>query len=203
MEGLFRAIMEGDEGDVIRLLDADPALLDNREDDDGERPLARAALYGQLGVMRLLIERGANTNATGHRGRTALYYAAEQGTEEVVALLLNKGAHANIGNEYGATPLMRACVHGNLGVVKVLVQHIGRQGLDETSNSGWGVLHYAARCGHAEVVRCLFLAGADPTITENRGRTPRALAEQDHYDEGPRQGRARCVAVFQVRSRTC
>jgi hypothetical protein len=50
MGDIFRAVREGNEEEVIRLLDADPALLENREGDDGERPLTWAALYGQLGV---------------------------------------------------------------------------------------------------------------------------------------------------------
>jgi hypothetical protein len=204
MERICRAISEDNEEEVIRLLDADPALLE-REQYDGDRPLAFAAATGHLGVVLLLIERGANINATGDGGNTALHWTAVQGHEEVVALLLEKGAHANTRDNYGRTPLMLACVNGHLGVVKVLVQHMGGQGLADRSNaSGRTVLHFAACLGHEEVVRCLLLAGADPTITENRGRTPRALAEQiDDYSETTREGRARCVAVFQARPRTC
>jgi ankyrin repeat protein len=204
MEEFFRAIREGNEGEVIRLLDADPALLENREDDDGDRPLTSAALYGQLGVTRLLIERGANINATGYDGNTALHYAAEEGYEEVATLLFHKGAHTNTGNDYGATPLMRACANGRLGLVKMLLQHMGGQGLDERNPlSGWTQLHYAANGGREQAVRFLLLAGADPTITNNEGRTPRAIAEEYHYIERIREGRARCVAVFQVSPLTC
>jgi ankyrin repeat protein len=31
------------------------------------------------------------------------------------------------------------------------------------------------------MVRFLLLAGADPTITNNEGRTPRAIAEENDY----------------------
>jgi ankyrin repeat protein len=203
MGDIFRATEEGNEGEVIRLLDADPALLE-RENDDGDRPLAVAGLSGQLGVVRLLIERSANINATGDRGYTALHMAAEQGTEEIVALLLNKGAHANSSNQYGETPLMRACGHDHLGVVKMLVQHLQGQGLNGSDTIlTLTALHWAANGGHDEVVRFLLLAGADPTIRDNEGRTPRALAEENDDDERSRQRRARCVAVFQVRPLTC
>jgi hypothetical protein len=50
MGDIFRAAEEGNEEEVIRLLDADPTLLE-REDDDGNRPLLMAAWYGQLGVV--------------------------------------------------------------------------------------------------------------------------------------------------------
>jgi ankyrin repeat protein len=198
MGDIFRAAGEGNEGEVIRLLDADPTLLE-REDDDGDRPLAVAALSGRLGVTTRLIERGANINATGAGGNTALHYAARRGYEEVVVLLLREGAQANTRDNDGMTPLMWACVNGHLGVVKMLVQHMGGQGLDNGDDTRWRELHFAAYWGHEEVVRFLLLAGADPTITDSRGSTPRALAEQNDYHQWIREARARCVAVFQVR----
>jgi ankyrin repeat protein len=202
MGDIFRPAMAGNEGEVIRLLDADPTLLD-REDEDGDRPLASAAWHGHLGMVRLLLERGANINATGDGGDTALHLAALWGHYEVLALLLDKGAETNSRDHYGHTPFMRACFNDHLGVVNMLYQHMQGQGLDDRSDSGWTALHYAARCGSEEVVRFLLLAGADPTITNNEGRTPRALAEQTDDIEILREGRARCVAVFQVRPLTC
>jgi ankyrin repeat protein len=201
MGDIFRAAEEGDEEEVIRLLDADPLLLEG-EDNNGDRPLAVAALFGQLGVVRLLLARVANINATGNGGQTALHYAAEYGYEEVVALLLDKGVHANSRDHHGNTPLMLACENGYLGVVKMLVQHMGGQGLDDGDDRRWTAMHYAVYWGHSEVWSDLLLAGADPSVTDNEGRTPRAIAEENHFIEGVREGRARCVTVFQVRPLT-
>jgi ankyrin repeat protein len=198
MGDIFRAIADDNEEVVRRLLDSDPGLVE-RVDYDGSRPLVLAAWRGRLGVVTLLIERGANINATGAWGCTALHTAAEQGNEEVVALLLDKGAQANSRDQRGRTPLMPACCWGHLGLVKMLVQHIGHPGLDEKELlDGWTALHYAARDGRVEVVRCLLLAGADPTITDDEGRTPRALAKGNDQIQRRRRTRARCVAVFQV-----
>jgi ankyrin repeat protein len=202
MEDIFEAAGEGNEEEVRRLLDADPALL-GRGCDDGENLLALAAANGHLRVVRLLIERGVNISATGDGGNTALHYAAEQGYEEVVALLLDKGAHGNTRNQLGVTPLMWACEGGHLGVVKMLVQHRQGQGLQKRSGRGWTALHWAAYAGNQEVERFLLLAGADPTITDNEGRTPFALAEENHYYQIFVEGRARCVAMFQVRPLAC
>jgi ankyrin repeat protein len=203
MEDIFEAAEEGDEEEVIRLLDADPLLLEG-EYNNGDRPLAVAALCGQLGVVTLLIARGANIDATGFRGRTALHQAGRGGNEEVVDLLLDKGAHANGRDDDGFTPLMLACDNDHLGVVKMLVQHMGGQGLDEGNVRGWTALHYAANWRQEEMVRFLLLAGADATITTNRRETPRALAEKDHrHSAVPRPGRARCIALFKVRPLTC
>jgi ankyrin repeat protein len=202
MGDIFEAARQGNEEEVIQLLDADPALLE-RENNFGDRPLAVAALSRQPGVVTLLIERGANISATGYEGLTALHYAALKGTEEVLAFLLNKGAHANSRDEYGATPLMSACSNGYLGVVRMLVQHMEGQGLDYQSVAGRTAMHCVTGWGHDELLRCLLLAGADPTITDIEGMTPRASAEVNQHDERIGEGRARCVAVFQVRPLAC
>jgi ankyrin repeat protein len=204
MDEFSTALREGNEGTVLRLLDADPALLERAGDFLGNRPLAKAAERGHLGLVRLLIERGANLNGTGATtGFTAVHWAAQKGHVEVVTLLLSKGAHADIRID-GVTPLMWASGYGRLEVVKVLVQHMRGQGLDERTEVGMTALHFAACMGHEEVVRFLLFAGADPTITNNEGRTPRALAEETMtYSESLRQGRARCVAVLQVRPLAC
>jgi ankyrin repeat protein len=199
MAAIFEAAREGNEEEVKRLLDADPLLLE-REDDRGDRPLAWAASSGQLGVSRLLIERGANIDVTGCEGKTAIHYAVEEEAEEVVALLLDNGAHANSRDVYGFTPLMDACDNDHLDVVKMLVQHIGRQGVRTRSYDGTTALHCAAESGNDEMVRILLLAGADPTIRDYDGRTPRAFAE-NYYDIEFEEEHERCVAVFQVRPR--
>jgi ankyrin repeat protein len=197
------ALWEGNEGTILRLLDTDPTLLE-RMVDRWDRPLAIAARDGHLGVVGLLIERGANVNATGACGLTALHIAAQYRHPEVVALLLDEGAHANVRDDDGMTPLMLASDSGHLDVVEMLVQHMGGKGLDERSDRGWTALHYAAAGGHVEVVRFLLLAGADSTTTHDEGMTPRAVAEEgNRYDEMVLEGRARCVDVFQVRPLTC
>jgi ankyrin repeat protein len=195
MGDIVRAARAGNEAEVLRLLDADPALLESTEY-DRQRPLGAAAVAGHLGVVRLLLEKGANINATAAGGRTALHWAVDRGCEHVVALLLSKGAQANIRGEHGTTPLMWAAYMGHLGVVRMLVQHMGGLGIDERSYRGWTALHHAACGGHEEVVRYLLLAGCDPTITAiHTGMTPRAVAQQ--------YGRQRCVAVFEVRQHMC
>jgi ankyrin repeat protein len=142
-------------------------------------------------------------------GKTALRYAAQAGHEEAVAFLLGKGAEASARDIDNETPLMRACDNGHLGVVRMLVQHTGGGGVDARDGSqGWTALHGAASEGREEVVRFLLLSGADPMITDSKGRTAHALAtpeQPEHVDmhEELRTRRARCVAVFRVSEPTC
>jgi ankyrin repeat protein len=154
-------------------------------------------------VVTLLIERGANINATGDEGKTAVHYAAKWGIEDMMAFLLTKGAQANIRDGDGMTPIMLACFEGHLGVVKMLVQHMGVQGLNDRNAKGWTALHWASAGGHEKVARFLLLAGADPTITDNGGMAPITLATENYCCQGTREGRARRLPVFEVTPQTC
>jgi ankyrin repeat protein len=153
--------------------------------------------------VTVLIARGANIEGAGTWGRTALHNAAEEGHEEVVAWLLDKGADARSRDDNGMTPLIMASGSGHPGVLKMLYQHMQGQGLDDGDDQRWTALHFSASVGREEAVRSLLLAGADPTVTDDEGRAPRALAEENDFFESIRKGHPGCVAVFQVRSLTC
>ena len=83
-----------------------------------------AASNGNTAVVRLLIERRADVNATSCGGWTALHGAASclQSAQTVAMLLLGETAnvHAASGVE-GQTPLHVAAKHGRLGAATLLV----------------------------------------------------------------------------------
>ncbi|CAK9064156.1 unnamed protein product [Durusdinium trenchii] len=74
-----------------------------------------AAEHGDLEVVRLLLEAGADKNATTTDWSTALMRAAELGHLEVVRLLLKAGAD-------GATALIDAAEYDQLEVVRLLLE---------------------------------------------------------------------------------
>ncbi|KAF7994848.1 hypothetical protein HCN44_004320 [Aphidius gifuensis] len=59
---------------------------------DGRTPLHYAADYGQNEVVRYLLDKGANANATDKHGITTLLAAIWEGHTNCVKLLLEKGA---------------------------------------------------------------------------------------------------------------
>jgi ankyrin repeat protein len=172
---MFKAARQGDEGLVSRLLATNPELLETA-DTRGDVPLTVAARYGQLGVVKLLVQRGPNVNALGRRLRTALHQAANHGHGEMAAFLLEHGAQVSSRDAYDRTPLSLACKQGHLGVVRLLQQHLGAQGLEGRDRWGMTALHHAAEKGHDEVVAYLVAQRADASIRTNRGETPLSLA---------------------------
>jgi len=67
--------------------------------------LARGDKGNTLERMAILLERGADTDARGPAGRTALHYAAASGASPKVELLLTHGANRRAKDESGLTPL--------------------------------------------------------------------------------------------------
>jgi ankyrin repeat protein len=143
-------------------------------------------------VARVLLARGADVNRGNSIGRTPIHIAALEGHEEVVTLLLRAGADIRLrGITYLGTTLMGACCVGHLGVTRLLLRHMKGEGLDDTGDGGKTALWWACGRWHAEICRALLLAGADQTIADVSGLTPRQEAQRAG-DYNP------CVAVFEV-----
>jgi ankyrin repeat protein len=188
---VFQAVVRGDGDEVARLLDAEPHLLEARDARrDDATLLGVAAQKGHVGVVRLLLGRGTEVNAAGRFGYTALHEAAVTGHEEVVNVLLSSGADSSIKTNNGCTALMWASCRGHVGVVKQLLQHMQGRGLNERDSLGRTAVWLTCWHGYVEVLRLLLLAGADHIIGNNRGRTPRQIAEQT--------GQTECVALLEV-----
>ncbi|MBI4886199.1 MAG: ankyrin repeat domain-containing protein, partial [Acidobacteria bacterium] len=58
-----------------------------------------------LEVTRLLVDLGADVNATGEHGWTALHGAAYKGVDAAVRFLVERGARTDVLDDYGQTPL--------------------------------------------------------------------------------------------------
>jgi len=84
-------------------------------------PLYIVALRGHVGVMTLLLNAGADYNATDMYGVTPLHNAAFNGNVGAVKLLLAIGADYSAKNQTGHTPLYEAASNDCIEVVKLLL----------------------------------------------------------------------------------
>jgi ankyrin repeat protein len=202
------AAMDGDVGEVERLLGQDPGLL-NARDVLGMTPLIWASVKNRIDVVRLLVTRGAALDEPSLQGYTALLLASGCGNTPVVRLLVERGADPAIATPGGVTPLMVASCNGRLEVVRLLLGHPrAKATIDFRDCHGETALRAACYKGHAGVVMALLEGGADPTIADADGVTPMAIAKQhpddddeeekDEHDPVSAEGRRECVAALEV-----
>jgi quinoprotein dehydrogenase-associated probable ABC transporter substrate-binding protein len=93
----------------------------------GYTPLMLATGNGAEAVVRALIGKGADVNASNSGGVTALMIAAADGNAAMVELLMRAGANARAQTERGDTALSIARARGDERVIKLLDGH-GRPG---------------------------------------------------------------------------
>ncbi|MFZ4762866.1 MAG: ankyrin repeat domain-containing protein [Alphaproteobacteria bacterium] len=87
-----------------------------------ETPLHQAAEKGDVNLIYLLLEHGADVNARDQMGRTPLFYIFT-GTPEAANLLLHSGADPETVNQQNSTPLHTAIYFSNPDMVELLLQH--------------------------------------------------------------------------------
>lgn len=70
----------------------------------GDYPLHKAAIWGDTQAAKVLLDHGADINATGEDGDTALHRAIAGDHPEMVRFLLSRGADPDLKNRYGQSP---------------------------------------------------------------------------------------------------
>jgi cytohesin len=160
----------------------------------GQTPLQIAAELGNADVARVLLEEGADVDATVtwrgiDLGTTALHGAVGSfGKRSVLDALLDGGADANAVAVDGSTPL-RSFVDllpielgadlGGEGAIVARVERLLDAGADPEirGSDGNAALHVAVRSGDTAVVEALLRHGANPNARGHRGASPLHFAE--------------------------
>ena len=116
---------------IVRHLLAHGAAVTARTEGRGETPLHWAVGAGRTRVARILVERGADVNATDESGFTALHWASFLADAVLADLLLDAGADANKPDRRGRTPLYWAAGRYRREVAVVLRNRGGQLRLDQ------------------------------------------------------------------------
>jgi ankyrin repeat protein len=142
--------------------------------------LMLAAKDGNEVLVALLLDVGANLEATDSRRRTPLFKAAPSGNEAVAKMLLKNGTNINMQDYRGHTPLSYAARAGREATVKLLLKAGAK--VDLKDNDGWTSLSHAARQGCEPVVKMFPDAGAEFNIKDNDGRSPLRIASYASHE---------------------
>jgi ankyrin repeat protein len=132
--------------------------------------LPAAAIVGDAGAVRRLLDLGFPIDATDAQGCTALLRAAGGGHRECVELLLERGADPRIAAQTGATPLSAAVSMRHAAIVDRLLA--AGAGLEQRLPGEVTVLMLAAALGLPDLAARLLQSGADVHAFDAQGLTP-------------------------------
>ncbi|KAF8692214.1 hypothetical protein HU200_039817 [Digitaria exilis] len=143
----------------------------------------RAAIDGDLRVLKAMAKEVNLREAKDSEGRSALHLAAGKGHLEVCRFLAEElGLDVNSTTPDGSSPLHFAGFRGDESVLRYLVGRGGDPGLP--NSAGATPLCNAAHHGNCEAVRVLLSMGVVVDALSNRG-TPLHLAAANGYDQAP------------------
>jgi hypothetical protein len=153
--------------ELLRLSGADP----NVQGYKGNAPLHSAACFGNVEMVQVLLNLGADVNIRNNDSRTPLNYIPEgpsgyseapnypQSLANVARLLLDRGADINARDNEGRTPLHTTTNLRRIEVIPVLLERGANVGAEDKEGSTpfW----LAKKRGYDEIMRLLSEHGAE------------------------------------------
>lgn len=141
---------------------------------DRYTPLHRAIAIGNLNLVQLIIEHGANVNleSAGPCGLSPLnilsmFYSKTKDAYDIYELLLKKGAYCNEPDRCGQSAFHVALMSQPLKIIQLFLEY----GADMKTVNGYGytALHHAAKNPHTDVVEFVLSLGFDIECQDKYG----------------------------------
>ncbi|XEV07444.1 hypothetical protein FSHL1_012731 [Fusarium sambucinum] len=156
---------------------------------NGQPPIITAARSISLvGALKVLLDKGANPDATDRRGKSALHFLGSPTAlirsgpsvrlnETAIRILLSHNVSVSLGdNESGGTPLHAAAFGSNLNTLQLYLSSCPSeersQALRSKNNFGETLLHHGAVGAKRDIVEFLLSQGLDVNGTNKNGWTP-------------------------------
>uniref|UniRef100_F6X8R1 Ankyrin repeat and SOCS box protein 3 n=1 Tax=Equus caballus TaxID=9796 RepID=F6X8R1_HORSE len=149
---------------------------------EGFCALHLAASQGHWKIVQILLEAGADPNATTLEETTPLFLAVENGQVDVVRLLLRHGANVNGSHSMcGWNALHQATFQENAEIIKLLL----KKGANKECQDDFGItpLFVAAQYGKIESLSILISSGANVNCQALDKATPLFIAAQEGHVE--------------------
>ena len=138
-------------------------------DDSRATSLILSVLGGHLGLVELLVAKGADVNHQKEGGHSSVQYAVSKGFKPVLEFLISKGADVNAVDDRQDSSLHRAATLGRTAIAKILIDNGAN--VNVQNREGNTPLHLALEDEQSEVAFLLYEHGADPKILNRAKQT--------------------------------
>ncbi|KAI1395557.1 ankyrin repeat-containing domain protein [Hypoxylon fuscum] len=144
--------------EVVKLMLDMSADIDTTLKENGWTALSYASYNGNVPLVRLLLERGANVHSISAEEYTPLQLALVKGHVDVVQCILDRGIPIDFAHQkFGY--LLRASKQGFTPMVRLLIDQ--GASINGPSTLGQTPLILASESGHIEIIKILLDEGAD------------------------------------------
>jgi ankyrin repeat protein len=140
----------------------------------GDTPLTAACKNNQLSTVELLLNNGANPNATDESFTPPLIWAARGGNHSIMNALIKNGANVNGFDEQKRTALIAAARSDDVLAAEVLVRY--DSSLDWGDKDGISALGWACIRANLNICKYLLQLSCEINKPDVLGRTPLHLA---------------------------
>jgi ankyrin repeat protein len=140
-----------------------------------------ASYYGNIQMVQLLVQHGADVNALGGDYGSALQAASYDGHIDIVQLLIEHGADVNAQGGHFGSALQAASHNGHMNTIQLLIEH----GADVNAQGGHfgSALQAASHNGHMNTIQLLIEHGADVNVQVGfYGSALQAVSHNRHPD---------------------
>ncbi|MGD9563574.1 MAG: ankyrin repeat domain-containing protein [Pyrinomonadaceae bacterium] len=166
---LSRAVAADEVDEVRKLLAAGENVNGQDKNYDGVTPLFVAVENGNLEMVKLLLDHGADANAVDNTKRTPLMSLDSDATPELVERLIRAGAETDARDQDGSTVLLQTLGDIDAEVLGALIT--AGVSLNAVGADGETALMKAAEVGDIELVKALVEAGAKVNETDKSGES--------------------------------
>jgi len=135
-----------------------------------DSPIVEAARYGDVSMVRLLLEHGAKVGPQSP-GAHARWLAIAESASESAGLILHHGAAVNSKEN---SPLVEAALQDDYDIAQELLE----RGADATAEHGMALLYACEACDE-DLVALLLKHGVNPNARTDEGMTPAQLAKEN------------------------
>lgn len=158
-EQFFHALLNGDQALIDLFVQANFNI--HIVDAHGTPPLLIALKKGYTVIARILLNAGADVNASDKIGLTPILLACGKptyGFKAIAEMLIKKGANIGVRDRLGFTPLLLALSGGTVEIAELLIE----RGADISARNrdGQTALSLAEKAGNAHIVELLLSKGA-------------------------------------------